>query len=265
MAPFHADTVGIVAFHFCSLFQVEASRQSSLRPDLDPLCHAMGAFARRSDFGVRPPWPVRVVSLVCYAECARHGGLLLFGHLGRSDAKKTARIGLWWYTFVYGFDSFNAIFLRWIGLQGVHMHHMYEHHLLGCGLGASLCAYVHLNPDIWDSLVLDLCYYPLSVGLLTHPCEIWGILRTFMQEPESRGKKIVQRALGAVLVSALSSSILATLYRYITEFFRKSDRVSVAEAFIVVLSVYLACVVQPSYVWSHLRALNKLTLVTKEG
>ena len=220
----------------------------------------MGTLARpsKSDFGLRAPWPVRVVSLVCYAECVRHGGVLLFSHLGRSDAKKHACNGLWWYTFVYGFDSLNAIFLHRIGLQGVSMHHMYEHHLLGFGLGASLSAYVHLNPDSWDVLLLDLCYYPLSVGFFVHWCEIWSISRTFMRDPDSRRKKMIQRALGALLVSALSSSILATLHGYITEFFRKSHRVSVAEAFIVILSVYLACAVQPAYVWSHLRALRKL-------
>ena len=79
-----------------------------------------------------------------------------------------------------------------------------------------------------------------------------------MRHPDSRGNKIVQRSLGALLVPALSASILATLQRYIEEFRQKPLEVSMPEALIIVFSVWLACIVQPFYVQSHLRALRKL-------
>ena len=219
-----------------------------------------GLCGLKQDFGVRAPWPIRVLSLVCYSESVRRGALLL--RAGRDgDVKKDARLGLGIYTFVYGFDSFNAIFLRWIGLQGIHMHHMYEHHLLGFSLGVALCSYVYLHPDSWDVFLLDLCYYPLSVGLTTQLCEIWAILRTFTKEPDSKGKKIVRHALGALLVSSLSGAILLTLCRYLKDFY--SGEPSIAEAIIVVLSVFLASIVQPSYVLRHLGALRKL--LAKDG
>ena len=212
----------------------------------------------KSNYGTLTPWILRLVALVGYSEVSRRGAMLLFFAGDDETTKRQACNALWLYTLVYGMETFVALFLGWIPFHGVHMFHMYEHHLAGFGLGAALLVYIFRNWESWANLLLGLCHVPLSVGLLSQLCEMWSVLRTFVQNPNHRGYKIVQRFLGAVLVSAVSMSIMSAFCRYVTEHVRNVETICWSELAIVPISMYLACIVQPSYVLNHVRALQKL-------
>mmetsp|Transcript_8936 Transcript_8936/g.12985 ORF Transcript_8936/g.12985 Transcript_8936/m.12985 type:complete len:238 (+) Transcript_8936:3-716(+) len=211
----------------------------------------------RSYFGKRTPLIPRFLSLLGYCEVARRGAALLFANDVDSRILH-ARFGVLVYTTVYLVETFLALCLHWISLQGVHMQHMYEHHLTGLGLGLALSLHILINSDSWDDLLVDLCHLPLSVGLLAHSCEACCVVRTFL--PHSLQNhfviKLVQRFLGAVCMLSLSVSIIIVFVRYVSEYY--NGGLSLTELFIVPLALYLGEYLHPLYLRSHLRAMIRL-------
>lgn len=216
----------------------------------------------KSYFGKRTPVIPRILALLGYYEVARRGAALLFAN--DDDNKiRHAWFGVMIYTAVYLVETFLALCLHWISLQGVHMQHMYEHHLTGFGLGMGLSLHILINSGSWENLLVDLCHLPLSVGLLAHSCEVCCVVRTFLpcSLQDHFVCKLIQRFLGAVFMLSLSVSILIVFVRYISEYY--TGGLSLTELLIVPLSLYLGAYLHPLYVRSHIRAMIRLVNVKR--
>lgn len=206
--------------------------------------------------GVRTPCMFRVLLLVAYAQLVREGAMLLFLVNDSAGMRYHTYVGIWLYTGVYCVETFFALGFHWISMQGVHMLHMYEHHLTGFVVGMALCIHTVLCPGSWTDFIFDICHLPLSIGFFAQLCEVFAIVRTFLPDPDHYVCELVRRGIGAVLMTALSVSILKACLIYAYTITWQGSAFKWTEACTILTAAYLAILVQPKYVLSHVKAIQ---------